>query len=82
MGEKSDGHGTQYPSLNDGGWREQKAKDNINIQTSMDFLYASHEQPELKFFKIPLTIAPKIGIFSYKSSKVRTNLCPENYDTV
>ena len=44
--------------------------------------YVGSRYLELKFLKIPFTIAPKNEIPNYKSNKICTYLCPEDYETV
>jgi len=43
--------------------------------------YIGSRYLELKFLKIPFTIAPKNEIPNYKSNKICTYLCPEDYGT-
>lgn len=44
--------------------------------------YVGSRYLELKFLKIPFTIAPKNEIPNYKPNKICTYLYPEDYETV
>ena len=54
----------------------------VKLKKTHTQYYIGSRYLELKFLKIPFTIAPKNEIPNYKSNKICTYLCPEDYGTV